>query len=361
MTEVQHKADPGVIARIRKLMALTVQRGASEAEAEIATGHVQRLLAEHNLSMAAVEASGGSSGEHGRRTKETFSRRQVYKWQRDLMTAVAELNFCVAFPRWESRTGGPDIFDGYDLIGRIDNVATCRLMFDYLLHSIERLAREYVNNDPTQFFTRTAHSFKEGCSTRLTERLFDKHREIVEEQERKAREEQAAARHPAAASSNLPAIILKDIVQSEKDLNEDLRRGLEPGTTARRRQEQEEKSERQRLERERRFNEALAMGHDQNIAYFYSHGWDIERAIELARVDDNNEPAKPETEAQRKRRIESEKRAGQRYEERQRRRKEREHRRLDRIAFCRGQEAGETVSLHRQVDGTKRNKLGKAS
>lgn len=54
--------DTNIIARIPKLTALTTERGASGAEATLVAEHVQRLLAEHNLSMAAVEATGATAG-----------------------------------------------------------------------------------------------------------------------------------------------------------------------------------------------------------------------------------------------------------------------------------------------------------
>src|SRR4051812_48343500 len=101
---MQQNNDPNldsVINRIQKLMALTEGRGATEAEAALAASHVQRLLAEHNLSMAHIEASGGSSGADGKRERTGVNRKQVYKWQRELMAALAELNYCKPLTKWE--------------------------------------------------------------------------------------------------------------------------------------------------------------------------------------------------------------------------------------------------------------------
>lgn len=344
--------DPQVLARIQKLMALTTERGASEAEAAVAAGHVQRLLAEHNLSMAAVEASGQSAGPGGQRTKTEVKRRQVYKWQRQLMSAVANLNFCLALEKFQYKENTSPTFDGYQLIGRVDNVASARVMFEYLLQVIERLARADANDDPTQFFTRSAHSFKEGCAVRLVERLERRRREIIEEQAKAAREQAATARHPGAAPGTA-LIVLSDVIQSEADYNNDMRYGYELGTTARRRAERKA----QEAEYERRYNEALAMGLDHSAAYYYGQGHSRERAEELARPVD--EPVrKPETEAQRRKREEREEKANKRWWEQRRRQQEREHNRLDRAAYSRGHEAGGDVSLDKQVDGRGTTKIG---
>lgn len=44
-----------ILTRIRKLAALTLENGASEAEAKQAGAHIARLLAEHNLSLSEID------------------------------------------------------------------------------------------------------------------------------------------------------------------------------------------------------------------------------------------------------------------------------------------------------------------
>lgn len=343
-----------VVARIRKLMALTAERGASEAEAALAAEHVQRLLGEHNLSMAAVEASGGSSGNDGKRVREGVQRRQVYRWQRELMSAVADLNYCKSFIRWKTRWNKASIFDGYELIGRAANVATATVMFEYLLQTIERLAREEVL-DPSQYFTRYAHSFKEGCSDRLVERLRHKRDEIVAEADRKAREERTRSRHPGAARSNLPALVLSDVIQQEKDLNEDFQYGRPPGTTARERAEREARSTAAQIERETKEKTLVAQGIDPRVAYYIAAGYSQAVAEELARPT----PEKPETDAQRRRREAREERDNDRFWERYQRRQEREAARIDQGAYRKGHAAGSGVGLDPQLRrGSNNRRIG---
>lgn len=345
--------DDTIIARIRKLMALTADRGATEAEAQLASSHVQRLLAEHNLSMATVEASNQSSGDGGKRVKEGVRSRQVYKWQRDLMAAVAKLNYCKAFAKWQNRGWNKaNVFDGYELIGRVDNVATTKVMFEYLQQTIERLAREDVGGDAKQFFTRYAHSFKQGCSDRVTSRLRDEQVRVVKEQERKAREQNIRNQHPGAASTNLPAVMLSDVIQTEIDLNEDFIQGLAPGTTARVRAEFEAKRAAAAAERKAKFDAAIAAGYLYEVAQYISYGYDPERAVELA-TPVEQAPKKPETDAQRRKRQAREEAESRRYWERQSRRGDK----IDRGGYQAGNEAGADISLNRQVDEDRKRRL----
>lgn len=342
MTTLNSNVDETVVARIRKLMALTTDRGASEAEAALAAEHVQRLLVEHNLSMATVEASGGSADADGKRVREGVNHRQVYRWQRDLMYSIAKLHFCKVSMKFKSRLGsGPDIFNGYDLIGRAANVATTEAMFSYLVHTIERLAREEVNFDPTQYFTRYAHSFKQGCADRLMERLRRKRDEIVAENDRKAREKAARRQHPSYSGSTLPVIILTDFIQAEEDFNNDMHYGYPPGTTARRRAENEAEYARQQAEYEMRKASFMRRGFSAEIADFMARGFSEERAREI--VEPKLE--KPETEAQRRKRETREKREQERFW----RRVNRENSRIDSVAYRKGMQAGNDVGLDPQV------------
>src|SRR5882672_11177221 len=88
---------------INKLLVLSKDGGATEAEAALAAEKAQQLMTEHNLSFAHVEAAGGKSGDDAKRTSDNVSHRQVYKWQRTLMAALAELNFCFSKEEFERR------------------------------------------------------------------------------------------------------------------------------------------------------------------------------------------------------------------------------------------------------------------
>jgi hypothetical protein len=348
---MQQNNDPNldsVINRIQKLMALTEGRGATEAEAALAASHVQRLLAEHNLSMAHIEASGGSSGADGKRERTGVNRKQVYKWQRELMAALAELNYCKPLTKWEYRNGGKlKVFAGYELIGRSANVATTAAMFDYLLQAIERVARDEVQ-DPALYFTRYAHSFKEGAAVRLVERLQQRKREIVEQADREAREAKARASHPGATSGAM-VIFMSDVVQDEEDANNDLYNGLPAGTTAAKRRANEAEN----AAREAKRTALVQAGEDPDVAWYLSWGYDEERARKLA----TPEAPKVETEAERNKREARERRENERWQEREYARQRREANRLDPAAYRKGKQAGDDIGLDTQIEKQERKRV----
>lgn len=350
-----------VAVLVNKLLALSKDGGATEAEARLAAEKAQALMEQHNLSMAHIEATGGSSGDEGQRVKDGFSHRQVYKWQRTLMAQIAELNFCFCREEFETRkkwnedqyrTTRTSVFNGYQIIGRAANVVSTKTMFEYLVHTIERLAREDVK-DPAQFFTRYAHSFKEGCSDRITERLQQRRQEEVEAQERKKREQQARTQHPASAGSTAVAIYLGDYVQGEIDANTDLRNGREPGVTRQQRLQREARDVERQLEFEQRSRElrmAMPDASDEEI-YWRASGFSEETIQHW--LGERQKEARPETDAQRRKREARE----ERENERNWRRYQKQRSRLDGTGYTRGASAGDNVGLDRQIDKGDQRKI----
>lgn len=351
-----------VIGRVRKLLRLAADGGATEAEAALAAEFAQAIMADHNLSMASIEAAGESSGEDGRRETAKEEGRAMYAWQRDLMEVISKANFCWSevTTRW---LRGADRNVGYRIIGRAANVAATRVSFDYLVATVNRLVLVDCGGDNRLRMSRAGHSFAEGAADRLGERVRERHEAIVEERSRAAREANAANRHPSAATGNVPAVVMQDFEQVERDLNDDLRYGRAPGTTARQRAEYEAETERRQaklaadtatilaelmetcgplgldLDRATEMAELLARGHSRESVDMF-----------FAKLD---KPARPETERQKRERIEREERQNRRYWERQARLDDKR----DRAAYQRGSEAAEAVGLDTQVDEAKRGKL----
>jgi|SRR5580693_613297 hypothetical protein len=336
---------------INKLLTLSKDGGATEAEAALATEKAQELMTEHNLSMASVEAAGGQSGDEGKRIKDGVAHRQVYKWQKSLMSSLADLNFCFSKERYVRGS----VFDGYQLIGRAANVASTRLMFEYLLQTIERLARDDVK-DPSQYFTRYAHSFKEGCAERVVERLKHRREQEVAEQEAKRQEQAVRAQHPGAASSNALVVVLSDYVQDETDANTDFRYNLEPGTTKQKRlnaeRERAEYDAKARIRRDQRRIDLLTSRPDIDpegdlFEWMADYGLSEESYYKAA------QPKKPETEAQRAKRLAGEQREHQRWQDQRWRRDAKR----DWTGYSKGKRAGDGVGLDRQVAEDRKHRL----
>lgn len=337
------------ITLLQKLQALAQDKGATEAEAQLALQKMQEIMADANLTMASLEAAGKSSGSDGNRVKDGLDNRTVYNWQKQLMQQIAELNSVHCMLRYVPLRHTKQ-FNGYQLIGREANIASTRVMFQYLVQAIDRLARERAG-DPKLYFTKDACLFREGCADRVIERLNKRHKDIVDEQDRKAREELTRSQHPAAATGSALVVVMSEFYQDEKDLNEDMVKGLDPGTTGARRREYEREQEEARIERKRKFDAAIAEGMSESVAYYVAAGWSRERAEEI--LAEAARPSKPETDAQRRKREERERNSNNRYWEQQ----HREGAKYRTAGYQAGHAAGEDVGLDQQVDQNTRNRL----
>jgi hypothetical protein len=203
------------------------------AEASAAAAKAQKLMLEHNLTMATLAASGSSSdAEGGKRAKDAVKGKAMYEYQQQLMATIARVNFCYVEiqTKWSWNGRGHKIQKvGYNLIGREANVIAATNMFDYLNASCERLAFDFIGGDNTQRMSKAAVSFKQGVADRLRQRVMDRHDEALRAQRTAA----TAANATAASTGTGLAIILEDYAQKEEDFNTDLRLEREPGTTER--------------------------------------------------------------------------------------------------------------------------------
>ena len=231
-----------VVERVRKLLALAA-RNPNEAEATAAAAKAQELLASYNLDMATVENAEGASGAR----EDAKVRGGMYHYERDLWAEVARLNFCIHFSTRQWMTRRPELRapDGtlvrravrylafaHRVVGRKVNTAATRALAQYLLQTIERLCRERLGHDNSQFFTSWAVSYREGMAERIMEKLAERRRHLLNEEQKKARKAAAEARHAAmAGESSATALTLASLEKSEKDANTDFIYG--DGTSAR--------------------------------------------------------------------------------------------------------------------------------
>jgi Protein of unknown function (DUF2786) len=233
--KMEERVNPKVVERIHKLLALAQCGGATEAEAENAMARAQDIMAKHNLSMAEIEAAGGSSNsEGGQRNKDMMSGSVLYDYQQKLMGMVAYVNFThhAIKQYWDKESKKPRWRpSGYELIGRQANVIATRTTFEYLNATITRLAREFVGGDHKRLMSRECMSFKKGMSDRLIARLWGRYQDILA----KEKAEQDAKANSSSNTANALAIRLEDVAQKERDFNFDMAYGYEPGTTAARR------------------------------------------------------------------------------------------------------------------------------
>lgn len=323
--------DIQVIARIQKLLALANDAGATEAEANLAMEKAHAIMSEHNLSMATIAATGKKEGEA--RAKDEMDGQAMFDYQRDLMAVIAETNYCYVSVLYKYTSRG-NKGRGYTLIGTESNVATAKIMFEYLMQTINRLVMKEIDNDYRKRMSRWAISWCSGCAKRLEERLRERHENYLREQKKKAKEAEAASRHPASASHGALVVVMEDYQQKEKDLNADFRNGLEPGTTAANRikREAEEKERKQR-----KFKEAKEAGYDDQVASAYSEYYfdNLQAAFDWCYPDEEKKKKNEKY--------------WERFDRKEETRKRNELRKRDWSAYGKGKDAGSKIGLDAQV------------
>ena len=347
------EANGGIVAKLRKLLAMANHPGTGEAEAAAAMGRVQEILAKYNLDLAQVGSVGSDDSKYAKRAQERHSKAAMYRYQRDLMSVIAKNNFCM----WwidevhELSFRKMRTVKRHVLLGSEVNVTVSTMLYDYLIETMDRLL-PYVGMEKRG---KNALMWLEGCAERLAERITDKRRRMEAESAQQRDQDAVRARHPGAAPTG--ALVLSDVFSSEDDLNMDHRRGQAPGTTARARKLEEAKNAAAAADRaaHRRRLEAEGLPEDLIglMVWGYSRG---EAEASLARAREQA-PAKPESEAQRARRQEREERAYDAYQARQRRIYNKEQARRHDPAFQAGLDTGDEINLDDQINYEQRDRL----
>jgi hypothetical protein len=217
-TADDRKAMEKLAERIRKILALA-GNNPNEAEAASAMERASALMAEHNLTMAHVDALGTGDervedihrSEHSRQT-----------WARSIWHEVAELNFCFWCYRSPHRRTyyrqAPDGHlqpiprretDEHVVVGTRANVESTKAMALYLVETVERLAREAEG----LYGAHDRHAFKLGCARRLAVRLRVLRRERVSAAAK-------AKQGTPTGNRNLPT--LADVYKAHETANHEL-------------------------------------------------------------------------------------------------------------------------------------------
>jgi hypothetical protein len=344
-----------VLPRIEALLRLYDKGKESEDvgtlnEAHSALAKAQELLVAYNLS-ADLVAQGSEDGVREEQ-KLTGGARQ---YERDLWNAVAELNFCMYFSSGENKVTAykRERPDGskymhreekwqplHRLVGRKVNVMATINMARYLEQAIERLVDERIGMDSAgRRWGRENIVFREGAASTITNKLYQRRREILRDEERKRREaEEKAQQAGGAGVSTSTALTVASHAQAEKDANNDHANGWEPGKTASLRAQWQAEQAAQ-AEANKRAREAHTR-------------W----------CEENPEEARAMAEARRKEEEEAEKREARNAKRRTGREwrwtKADDRREEERSYYESGRRAGEKVNIDQQMGGGAKGSLG---
>lgn len=290
-----------IVARVKKLLALA-GNNSNEHEASAAAEKAQALMAEYNLELAEGGETGAAETDRAKADPRLEARRE---WQVTIMRNLAANNFCMHWTverRDVNASGKGKVRNRtwHMLIGRKANVEVTVSMYGYLTDAMARLNPYQDGRD------RSHISWFAGCADRLASRLGTLRREA---------EAASRARRGETPRGSGNDLVLSDVYSSEDDLNNDMRYGYDPGTTAR-----------ARAEYEAQFSARAAARH-------------ASPPVPVV--------VKPETPAERVRREREEARA----EERSRRYWQKIEAKTDRHAYGQGSEAGRDIGLDPQVRG----------
>jgi hypothetical protein len=158
-----------ILSKIKKLQALTTERGATPEEAASAAAKAQALLFEHNLAQADIDTQEAAPDPYGKvETVLEGANRTTVQWRRSLLYIVAKYNFCSAV----TLSGTTKM----SVIGKRSNVETVLYLNAVLVREIERLALEAGRTVLSQ---RSAYmvSFCRGAVHTIKHRLAEQQRQ----------------------------------------------------------------------------------------------------------------------------------------------------------------------------------------
>lgn len=158
MTEdPQGKDMDKVREKVRLLLNLTTDRGATEAEAATALSTAMRILEKYNLDMKDV---GNGNLEAGMGSTDVVG--LFYQWERSLIQTIAKHNMCDCV-RYEGK---------HLLIGRNINTEAAREMYLWLSRRLNIMVYEYISERPEDISANEwRNNFLWGATSRIKQRL----------------------------------------------------------------------------------------------------------------------------------------------------------------------------------------------
>ena len=154
---------------------MSIENGASENEAMQAADKAQKLLQEHNLSIADIK---DEDQVEPMDSEDVEVDRDL--WKGYIRNATAKLYFCKTYTTMKLDKHYKRI-KVITFVGRKSNRLVATEMCKYFINTIERLAaeefRKVAGNRAS--INRMSHAFKQGAASKLSKRLNDRYNEIV--------------------------------------------------------------------------------------------------------------------------------------------------------------------------------------
>ena len=156
-----------MLEKVRKLLNLANDKGATDGERENAMRMAHKLLAKHNLTMAQVEATGQKTEKRILGCMTFYGR----PWAQVCAQSIARLFFCEYVVGTAKRAADTRHF----FIGKESNAITAAEMARYIVDSIRREARRHMRDSGGGNIH--ARSFAMGAAAMIAKRVDDMLRE----------------------------------------------------------------------------------------------------------------------------------------------------------------------------------------
>jgi hypothetical protein len=186
-----------VLSRVRKMLNLANDAGASEGERDNAMRMAHATLAKYNMTITEAETSGANTDEpRGDLVDESVG----HLWVAQVMNSIAQLYFCTYYrilraPRQQ-----------HHFIGRESNAVTAKEIGTYVWQSIRKeAAKQRREQFEDANFER---SFCKGAARRVHERCF----QLRQDAER-------ASQEASKPSSTGTALVLASVYKREQEAN----------------------------------------------------------------------------------------------------------------------------------------------
>lgn len=168
-TETNSGATPGatpngtaperVVARIRKLIALAQDAGATDGERDNAMRMAHATLAKYNLDLAALDDAAQDKEEPRVREADVFDGRP---WARQICHAIAHLNFCYYF------YSGKGHLARHSFVGRHSNAVTAKEISQFVVAAVlsesRKVARVHGGAAQRSFGLGAANKIRQRCN-----------------------------------------------------------------------------------------------------------------------------------------------------------------------------------------------------
>lgn len=154
-----------ILSRVRKMMALASNAGATEGERDNAMRAVHATLAKYNLTLSQVDETDPNADEARKHLRKAFLGKP---WAVMITSAIARMYFCHYHYQTVGGNAGPTQKAVHNFVGRHSNVVTAQEMAEFVVTSVNREAQKYQRDTSGTYADYRA--FAQGAAARVFQR-----------------------------------------------------------------------------------------------------------------------------------------------------------------------------------------------